>query len=41
MVTPVLLELLELRDQWEPVDQLEPQELMVARYNFCCTKVFF
>lgn len=31
MVTPVVLELLELRVQWESVDQLEPLELMVAR----------
>lgn len=34
MVTPVVLELLELRVQWESVDQLEPPELMVARYDF-------
>lgn len=31
VVTLVLLEPLELRDQWDPVDLLEPPELMVAR----------
>lgn len=30
-VTPVLLVLLEVRDQWESVDLLDPQDLMVAR----------
>lgn len=30
----VLPELLEPRDQWEPVDHLDPLELMVARYDF-------
>lgn len=34
MVAPVLLELLDPRDQWDPVDQLDPLELMVARYDF-------
>lgn len=41
MVALVLLEVLEPRDQWDPVDQLDPLELMVARYEFCCTKLFF
>lgn len=40
MVALVLLELLEPRDQSDPVDHLEPRELMVARYDFCCTKLF-
>lgn len=31
VVTLVLLVLLDLRDQWEPADLLEPLELMVAR----------
>lgn len=36
----VLLELLEPRDQSDPVDHLEPLDLMVARSDFCWIKLF-